>query len=143
MYPADTDGEIRPYHVRVNLPSFVFHSSEGAHLLPLAPIRANSTLEFQLFSAQSDIQPFHVLLSSDGRCFSFVSHLQVENLGGSLLLTYPSWSASSRRRALRQDEIYHSFKHESGVIATSCLNKMTLITTSHLSDRLHDFLTMM
>ena len=143
MSLAEITEEIRPYEVRIHLPSFVFHHSEGAYLLPLAPIRARTELQFQLLSAQSDIQPFHVLISTDGRCLSFVSNLQVENLGGSLLLSYPSWAASSRRRALRQDEVYTSFKHESGVLALSCLNKMTLITTSHLSDRLHDFLTMM
>ncbi len=143
MSLVDPSPTTRSYTTAVNLTSFVFHESEGAFLLPLHPLRANTTLEFQVLSAQSDIQPFHVLSSTDDSCLCFVTELQATVMGSSLLLTYPSWANSSRRRALREDEIYTSFKYGGQVTAMSCLNKMTLITSCHLSDRLHDFLTMM
>ena len=143
MLPVDPGGSTRAYKTSIDLQSFTFHSSEGAFLLPLHPIRANTDLEFKVISPLSEIQPFHVLQSTDESCLSFVSALRPVLLGGSLLLVYPSWADSSRRRALREDEVYNSFNHRGQVTAISCMNKLTLITSYHLSDRLHEFLTMM
>ena len=143
MSLVDPPPSTRSYTTAVNLTSFVFHESEGAFLLPLHPLKANTTLEFKVLSPQSDIQPFHVLIAEDESCLCFVTPLRPLVMGSSLLLVYPSWADSSRRRALREEEVYTSFKYGGQVTAMSCLNKMTLITSCHLSDRLHDFLTMM
>jgi hypothetical protein len=143
MLPVEPTALTREYRTRVDLTSFVFHASEGAFLLPLHPLKAGTNLQFRILSPHSELQPFHALISEDDSCLSFVTGLRPQVLGSSLLLVYPSWADSSRRRSLREDEVYTSFKYNGQVTAMSCLNKMTLITACHLSERLHDFLTMM
>lgn len=132
----------RPYQAVIDLPQNVFHESEAAYLLPLVDLKAGSELQFELLSEASAIQPFHVLQSKEPECLAFVTDLQVENLGFGLLLAYPSWM-SQRRRRIADGELVTTFRHQSGVYAFTAVNKATLITTCHVSERLHDFLTMM
>lgn len=132
----------RPYTPQVNLPSNAFHSAEGAFILPLVPLRAKTELRFEILSESSAIQPFHVLKARNVECLAFVSALHADNLGTGLLLSYPSW-VTQRRKRLIEGELFISFRYPAGVYAFSALNKATLITTCHLSDQLHDFLTMM
>lgn len=140
MQQPDTGPRI--YTPYVSLPSNVFHESEGAYVLPLVPVPSGMTLSFDLLSEASSIQPFHVLQARERLVLAFVSSLQAENLGSALLLTYPSWM-SQRSRKIAEGEVFTSFRHPGGVYAFSVLNKVTLITSWHVSDRIHEFLTMM
>lgn len=141
MSPVDNSLP-RLYKVRVDLASNLFHSSEGAFLFPVVPLRAGTELHFKILSPETDVQPFHVLVSQDELCFAFVSRMKSQNLSTGVLLTYPSWE-SGRSRRIQPDEPYISFRHKCGLYAFSVMNKTTLITSSHISERMHDFLTMM
>lgn len=110
-------------------------------MYPLRDLRAGMTLSFEMLAEFNASQPFHVLAAPEALCF--VSPvMKVTNLGGSLLLTYPSWQ-TSHGRSIDAAEVYLSFKHPSGLYAFTAMSKVTLITDSEIEPKLHEFLTLM
>ena len=67
-------------------------------------------------------------------------HAAYRSLGTGVLIYYKSWLQNAS--PLRQDEVFLSLKLPS-LYAFSALNKLTVVTTGSVADRLHDYLTML
>jgi hypothetical protein len=122
----------------------LFYNTPFGYLLPVVPLLRGTVLDLEeIESVNTPLLPFRMFQSVSGdnpSAFVFQPTVQCTNFGTGLMMFYPSWLRNAK--PLSSEEVLVALKFP-GLYAYSALNKMTLVTTSELSDSLHDYLTML
>jgi hypothetical protein len=124
-------------------PDIFYETSFGVLVLDV-PLSLGSEVEVQpMVLTNSSALPLDlstVTRDTDHIGYTIRPHAAYRSLGTGLLIYYKSWLRNSA--PLRQDEVFLSLKLPS-LYAFSALNKLTVVTTGNVADRLHDYLTML
>lgn len=133
-------------HLPVDIPPDIFCQLGPNILLASTTLKTTDTIEVNTLRVYEDLNSaVGKLINQDRIQVGFAIHVKNAryiNYRTGLIVYNPSWSASKDRQPLTNEEIKQIFPSSSDMYVFHSPDKFLVATTPNLSDRLHNFLTM-